>query len=53
MTTGGADGMVTANDQRWWSAMWSFKDHGKSWVAVYERTHPPRLRWAHESFGTN
>jgi dTDP-4-amino-4,6-dideoxygalactose transaminase len=33
--------------------MWSFKDHGKSYQAVYERQHPPGFRWLHESFGTN
>jgi dTDP-4-amino-4,6-dideoxygalactose transaminase len=33
--------------------MWAYKDHGKSWEAVYERTHPPGFRWVHESFGTN
>ena len=53
ISTGGEGGMVTTNDQRWWSAMWSFKDHGKSWDAVYERAHPPGFRWVHESFGTN
>lgn len=53
MTTGGEGGMVTTNDRELWSAMWSFKDHGKSWEAVYERDHPPGFRWLHESFGTN
>jgi dTDP-4-amino-4,6-dideoxygalactose transaminase len=53
MTTGGEGGMVTANDRDLWSAMWSYKDHGKSWEAVYERQHPPGFRWLHESFGTN
>lgn len=53
MTTGGEGGMVTTNDPRLWSAMWSFKDHGKSWEAVYERQHPPGFRWVHDSFGTN
>jgi len=33
--------------------MWSYKDHGKSWEAVYERRHPPGFRWVHDSFGTN
>jgi dTDP-4-amino-4,6-dideoxygalactose transaminase len=33
--------------------MWSFKDHGKCWEAVYGREHPPGFRWLHESFGTN
>jgi dTDP-4-amino-4,6-dideoxygalactose transaminase len=53
MTTGGEGGMVTTNDEALWSAMWSYKDHGKSWSAVYERSHPPGFRWLHESFGTN
>ncbi|GAB0150796.1 DegT/DnrJ/EryC1/StrS family aminotransferase [Marinobacterium sp. BA1] len=53
MTTGGEGGMVTTNDRALWSKMWSFKDHGKSWEAVYEREHPPGFRWVHESFGTN
>ncbi len=53
MTTGGEGGMVTTNDEALWRAMWSFKDHGKSYEAVYEREHPPGFRWLHESFGTN
>lgn len=53
MTTGGEGGMVTTNDREIWSRMWSFKDHGKSWEAVYERQHAPGFRWLHESFGTN
>lgn len=53
MTTGGEGGMVTTNDEVLWRSMWSHKDHGKSWEAVYERQHPPGFRWLHESFGTN
>jgi len=53
MSTGGEGGMVTVNDRDLWSRMWSFKDHGKSWDAVYEREHPPGFRWLHESVGTN
>lgn len=53
MSTGGEGGMVTTNDRALWSRMWSFKDHGKSWEAVYEREHPPGFRWLHESVGTN
>ena len=53
MTTGGEGGMVTCNDEALWHAIWSYKDHGKSYVAVYEREHPPGFRWLHESFGTN
>jgi len=53
MTTGGEGGMVTTNDGGLWSAMWSYKDHGKSFDAVYKQQHPPGFRWLHESFGTN
>ena len=53
VTTGGEGGMVTTDDEELWSRMWSYKDHGKSWEAVYEREHPPGYRWLHESFGTN
>lgn len=53
MTTGGEGGMVTTNDKALWSAMWSHKDHGKSWEGVYERQHPPGPRLVHDSFGTN
>jgi dTDP-4-amino-4,6-dideoxygalactose transaminase len=53
MTTGGEGGMVTTNDRDLWRKMWSFKDHGKSWEAIYEREHAPGFRWLHESFGTN
>lgn len=53
MSTCGEGGMVTTNDEAFWRIMWSFKDHGKSYEAVYERKHPPGFRWLHESFGTN
>lgn len=53
MTTGGEGGMVTTNDRALWSTMWSYKDHGKSFDAIYNREHPPGFRWLHESFGTN
>ena len=53
MTTGGEGGMVTTNDPALWSAMWSYKDHGKSWEGVYQRSHPPGPRLVHDTFGTN
>jgi dTDP-4-amino-4,6-dideoxygalactose transaminase len=53
MTTGGEGGMVTTNDDQLWRKMWAYKDHGKSYAAVYETEHPPGYRWLHESFGTN
>jgi dTDP-4-amino-4,6-dideoxygalactose transaminase len=53
MTTGGEGGMLTTNDPELWSRAWAFKDHGKSYEAVYQRHHPPGYRWLHESPGTN
>ena len=53
ISTGGEGGMVTTHDQALWQAMWAYKDHGKSYDAVYHREHPAGFRWLHESFGTN
>jgi dTDP-4-amino-4,6-dideoxygalactose transaminase len=53
LTTGGEGGMLTTADRALWSAAWSYKDHGKSWEAVFEREHPLGFKWVHESFGTN
>ena len=53
MTTGGEGGMVTTNSKSLWLKMWEYKDHGKSYEAVYEKEHPEGFRWLHESFGTN
>ena len=53
MTTAGEGGMLTTNDPEVWERAWSFKDHGKSYDAVYNRPHEEGFRWLHESFGTN
>ncbi len=53
MTTGGEGGMVTTSNEEYWSSIWSLKDHGKSYEAVYKREHRPGFRWVHESFGSN
>ena len=55
ITTGGEGGLLATNDTSLWDRAWSFKDHGKTWEAVYERQHPPgpTFRWVHDRFGTN
>lgn len=53
ITTAGEGGMVTTNDKILWDKMWSFKDHGKSFDAVYHSENNTGFRWLHESFGTN
>lgn len=53
MTTAGEGGMITLNSQEQFERAWAYKDHGKSYDAVYRRSHEPGFRWLHESFGTN
>ena len=53
MTTAGEGGMIVLNSKEQFEQAWSFKDHGKSFDAVYHRQHAPGFRWLHESFGTN
>lgn len=53
MSTGGEGGMLVTNDTAAWGKAWAYKDHGKSYDAVYRQQHPPGFRWLHESFGTN
>jgi len=55
ITTGGEGGMLVTNDEQIWAKAWSYKDHGKSFDAVYNRPQTPgySFRWLHESFGTN
>jgi dTDP-4-amino-4,6-dideoxygalactose transaminase len=53
MTTGGEGGMITTSDHDLWAAIWSLKDHGKSWEAMHERPRQPGFNWVHDSFGSN
>jgi dTDP-4-amino-4,6-dideoxygalactose transaminase len=53
MTTGGEGGMLTTDDSELWERAWAFKDHGKSYRAVFELNPQTGFRWLHESFGTN
>jgi dTDP-4-amino-4,6-dideoxygalactose transaminase len=53
ISTGGEGGMITTNSYDMWSKIWSLKDHGKSWHAVYSRERKPGYQWVHESFGAN
>jgi dTDP-4-amino-4,6-dideoxygalactose transaminase len=53
MTTGGEGGIMVTDDEEIYKKCWAFKDHGKSYDAVYNREHEPGFRWLHESFGTN
>jgi dTDP-4-amino-4,6-dideoxygalactose transaminase len=53
ITTAGEGGMITLDSDEMYEKAWAYKDHGKSYDAVYRRTHGAGFRWLHESFGTN
>lgn len=53
ISTTGEGGILLLNDTEIYERLWAFKDHGKSYEAVYRKQHPPGFRWLHESFGTN
>lgn len=53
ISTGGEGGMLLTNNTALWEKAWAYKDHGKSYDAVFRREHPPGFRWLHESFGSN
>jgi dTDP-4-amino-4,6-dideoxygalactose transaminase len=53
ITTAGEGGMITLDSNEIFEKAWAYKDHGKSYDAVYRRKHAPGFRWLHESFGTN
>ncbi len=53
ITTGGEGGMLVTDSRELWEKAWSYKDHGKSYAAVFERQHAPGFHWLHESFGSN
>ena len=53
ITTLGEGGLLATDDADLWERAWSFKDHGKTWEAMYERQHGPGFRWVHDRFGTN
>jgi dTDP-4-amino-4,6-dideoxygalactose transaminase len=53
LTTAGEGGMLVTNRHGLWQRAWSYKDHGKSYEAVYHREHGSGFRWLHEHIGTN
>ncbi len=53
ITTGGEGGLIALDDEAAFRRAWSWKDHGKSYEAVFERDHPPGFRWLHDGLGTN
>ena len=53
ISTGGEGGMLLIDDKNIWKKAWAYKEHGKSYDAVFSKEHEPGFRWLHETFGTN
>jgi dTDP-4-amino-4,6-dideoxygalactose transaminase len=53
ISTGGEGGMLVTNRRDVWERAWAYRDHGRSYDAIYNRIHPPGFRWIFDSFGTN
>ncbi len=54
ITTGGEGGLLALDDEAMWRKAWAFKDHGKSYAAIYEREEETvGYTPVYESFGTN
>jgi dTDP-4-amino-4,6-dideoxygalactose transaminase len=53
ISTAGEGGMITLDSDEMYQQAWGYKDHGKSYDAVYRQEHGPGFRWLHDSFGTN
>lgn len=54
MSTGGEGGLLTVNDERYYEAAWSYKDHGKNQDKAKGRIQmAPGYKWLHDSVGTN
>lgn len=53
ITTGGEGGLFVTNDEQLWRKAWSYKDHGKSYDAVFREYSDADYRWLHDDFGTN
>ena len=53
ISTGGEGGLLVMDSEELWKKAWAYKDHGKSYDAVFNQHHPLGFRWLHESFGSN
>ena len=53
ITTGGEGGLLVTNDEKLWSRAWSYKDHGKDYDLMFNRSTNEGFNWVVKSFGTN
>ena len=53
ISTAGEGGMITTNDQEIYEKIWSYKDHGKSYKAVFNQQYSTGYKFLHEDLGSN
>lgn len=54
MSTAGEGGIITTNNKEIYKKIWSYKDHGKSYDAVFnQKQHSTVFRYLHEDLGSN
>lgn len=54
ITTGGEGGLLVTNDKKLWSKAWSYKDHGKDYDLISNKSSDDEgFSWVVRSFGTN
>jgi dTDP-4-amino-4,6-dideoxygalactose transaminase len=53
ISTGGEGGMLLLDDESVYKVAWAYKDIGRSYDAVFNKTHSAGFRWLTESAGSN
>ena len=55
ISTGGEGGMLVTNNESIWRKAWMYKDHGKQYEKMMQRslTEKSIFQWVHNSLGTN
>lgn len=53
ISTGGEGGMITTNKYNLWKKMFSYKDHGKNYNVMINKSKSTYYTWPHHSFGSN
>ena len=53
ISTIGEGGMISTNSSDLWKKIWSLKDIGRDYDAVYNKKHSIGFKWIHEHIGSN
>lgn len=53
ITTGGEGGLLATNNEKFWHAAWSLKDHGRNREKALNKKQGAGFAWIVDSFGTN